>query len=43
MLLTLFSIFNLVSYGLYFIIIFGFYMVQIYGPDLGQYEKYDEF
>jgi hypothetical protein len=37
MLLTLFNIFNLVSYELYVVVIFGFYVVQIYGSCLGQH------
>jgi hypothetical protein len=37
MLLTLFNIFNLVSYKFYLVVIFEFYMVKIYGPDLDQH------
>jgi hypothetical protein len=34
LLLILFNIFNLVSYGLCVIVIFGFYVVQIYRSSL---------
>lgn len=37
MMLALFNIFNIVSYGLYLVIVFGFYVVQVYGPILGQH------
>jgi hypothetical protein len=37
MMLVLFNIFNLLSYGLYVVVIFRLYVVQIYGPVLGWY------
>jgi hypothetical protein len=37
MMLTLFNIFNLVSYELYVDVIFRFYVVQIYGPGLDRH------
>jgi uncharacterized membrane protein YhaH (DUF805 family) len=39
MMLTMFNIIYLVSYGLYVVIIFGLYVVQIYGPDLGRHAQ----
>jgi hypothetical protein len=37
MMLALFNIIYLVSYGLYVVVIFGLYVVQIYGPGLGRH------
>jgi hypothetical protein len=38
MILVLFNIFNLVSYGLYVVVIFRLYVVQIYGTGLGGHD-----